>query len=103
MTGSNGTGIPQNVDQFVWPPATILNGGPPNQLPQYTATATVTTLAPPSATGTDGKNSDFGSGWLNAQDTMLAPGPISGCVYPDAWDSTQPATISSDCVPQAAQ
>ncbi|KAJ2922822.1 hypothetical protein H1R20_g14279, partial [Candolleomyces eurysporus] len=103
MTGGNGTGIPQDVDQLTWPPATILNGGPPGQLPQYTATATPTTLAPPSATGTDGKNLNFGSGWFNAQDTVLAPGPISGCDYPDAWDSTQAATISSACVPQAAQ
>ena len=44
-------------------------------------------LPPPTLTPTPSKGVNVGSGWFNSDDTTLAPTPIAGCTYPDAWDA----------------
>lgn len=90
QTGGAGAGaIPAaSTSQYPWPPATI-NGAdaPVTQLPSYTPTGTLVSLSPPTLTVTSTKSVDFGSGWFNTQDTVLAPTAIAGCKYPDSWDA----------------
>ncbi len=61
----------------------------PTLLPHYTDVSANPTLPAPtfSAATTTG-----GDGWADAQDTMLAPAPVPGCVYPDAWAAPQEST-----------
>lgn len=94
QTGGAGAGdIPAaSTSQFPWPPATIAGVNVAvTQLPSYTSTAPIVSLPPPTMTATATKSVDFGSGWLNAQDTALAPTAIAGCQYPDAWDAVDAA------------
>lgn len=71
-------------------PPTLSNAGgaPPTLLPHYTAAAANPTLPPASARGT----ASAGDGWADAQDTALAPAPVPGCSYPDAWLAPNDAT-----------
>ncbi|KAG6917252.1 hypothetical protein DXG01_003284 [Tephrocybe rancida] len=91
QTGGAGAGTiaATSTAIYPWPPATISNAGVPgNQLPTYTPTGTVATLAPPTLTASATKSIDVGNGWYDAQDTTGAPTPIAGCTYPpDAWDA----------------
>ncbi|KAG8929654.1 hypothetical protein FRC01_003966 [Tulasnella sp. 417] len=69
-----------------WPPAQ-LNPGNLNadNVPVYTPTGTIPTLAMPTpTTGT-------ADGWYDAADTRPIYTPIAGCTYPDAWGSADAA------------
>ena len=84
QTGGDGAGnVPPSVTaSYPWPPATILSaGGPPSLLPQYTPTGSISTLPPPTFTGTKVSI----NGWYDSGDTVPAPTPIPGCAYPNAW------------------
>jgi len=92
QTGGAGAGTiaPSATEAYTWPPAQISGADVPvSELPVYTASGSVITLAPlPSATGFDG--------WYNDQDTVLAPTPVPGCEYPNAWDATA-AAVPTGC------
>ena len=86
QTGGDGAGnIPASTTaSFPWPPTTISNAlAVPSLLPQYTPTGVVTTLPPPTNTPSNVQM----DGWFDGGDTALAPTPISGCSYPNAWDA----------------
>lgn len=76
------------VEQY---PPTLSNAGGanPTLLPHYTLVSQNPTLPPAtfSVATTTG-----GAGWADAQDTMLAPAPVPGCSYPDAWLAPADAT-----------
>ncbi len=91
MTGGAGAGTITGVFE-AYPPATI-SGGPgvlATDLPVYAASGTVNTLPGPTMTG------HTVDGWFNSGDTALAPTPIAGCAYPDAWDA-QDAVVPAGC------
>ena len=97
MTGGTGAGFPTDATQHTWPPANIAGAAAaPAALPSYTATGTIATLAVPSFTSTDGKAIDGGNGWFDASDNHPAPTAITGCTYPNAWDS-ETAAIPALC------
>lgn len=93
-TGSGGEILPSSViASWPFPPASISNAPvPASQLPMYTSTGTIVTLPPPTNTG---KISGM-DGWFDSQDTALAPTPIQGCAYPDAY-STSGVIPASGC------
>ncbi|KAG8929653.1 hypothetical protein FRC01_003965, partial [Tulasnella sp. 417] len=64
-----------------WPPTSINPGLSPDNVPVYTATGAIPTLAAPTPT------TGSVDGWFNDADTMPIYTPIAGCTYPDAWDS----------------
>jgi len=85
-----------------WPPPTIAGGGGAvNLLPSYTATGTIVSLPPPTPTPSPSKEVSVGSGWFDADDTTLAPTPIAGCTYPNAWDAAD-AAVPQVCGAAAA-
>lgn len=99
-TATGGVGAGVGVATRVFPPSSILPSamGPAavSLLPTYTPTGTLITLAAP--TFTAAPDVDVGNGWYNAADTELAYVPISGCVYPDAYDSdTAPVPLAPIC------
>ena len=89
QTGGAGAGTITGT--VVWPPASIPGGGAVTLLPSYTATAAIVSLPPPTLTPTPTKGVNVGSGWFDSDDTALAPTPISGCTYPNAWDAADAA------------
>ena len=92
QTGGDGAGnIPATLTvSYPWPPATISGaGGPPSLLPQYTPTGSISTLPPPTFTGTKVSI----DGWYDNGDTMPAPTPIPGCAYPNAWGDSYPVNL----------
>jgi glucan 1,3-beta-glucosidase len=97
QTGGAGAGTisPTATSAFPWPPATlsniIVNVA---QLPMYTPTGTVSTLPPPSITATGVSSMN---GWADKADNTLAPTPISGCNYPNAWDAVATTVPASGC------
>ena len=97
QTGGDGAGsIPASVSAlYPWPPATISNGGAPAVLPQYTPTGSISTLPPPTFTATKVSI----NGWHDSSDTVLAPTPISGCSYPNAWASENGGVAVAGCSP----
>ncbi|KAG9015685.1 hypothetical protein FRB90_004437 [Tulasnella sp. 427] len=74
-----------------WPPTELspdsLNA---DNVPVYTATGAIPTLAVPTPT------SGSADGWFDAADTRPIYTPISGCTYPDAWGSAD-ATNPGPC------
>ena len=90
MTGGAGAGDigPAQTSQYPYPPVTLENPNyPASLLPSYTSTGSISTLPPPIYTNTKGATISAGDGWFDAQDTLLAPTPIAGCNYPNAWDA----------------
>ncbi|KAG5729140.1 putative glucan 1,3-beta-glucosidase D [Termitomyces sp. T112] len=90
QTGGLGAGTiaPSSTSSFPWPPATISNAGAAgSQLPTYTPTGTVVTLAPPTLTASATASIDVGNGWFDSQDASGAPTPVAGCTYPDSWNA----------------
>lgn len=99
QTGGVGAGTiaPSSTSNFPWPPATISHVGVPgNQLPTYTPTGTIVSLAPPTLTASATASVDVGNGWFDSQDTGGAPTPIAGCTYPDPWNAID-ATVPPIC------
>lgn len=93
QTGGAGAGeitpaATATIEQY---PPTLSNamGANPTLLPHYTAVSANPTL--PVATFPAATTSG-GDGWANPQDTILAPAPIPGCVYPDAWFAPSDST-----------
>ena len=94
MTGGAGAGViaPAQTSQYPFPPVTLEAPAiPASLLPSYTSTGAISTLPPPTYTNTKGATINAGNGWFDAQDTMAAPTPITGCTYPDAWDAISAA------------
>lgn len=93
MTGGAGAGnIPATVTSlYPWPPAAISNGGAVTELPQYTPTGVVPTLAGPTftmastATPTPTASIDVGSGWTNSADNAGLMVNMANCNYLDPW------------------
>ncbi|KAI0256787.1 glycoside hydrolase superfamily [Lactifluus subvellereus] len=85
--GGAGAGqIPANLQQqYAWPPAAILKGGPLATIPQYQATGQIPVLASPVFTSTSGKPIDAGTGWNNPQDKALMAVPNPNCPYLTPW------------------
>lgn len=88
QTGGGGGEIAATATaEFVWPPAIIPgDGGAIANLPTYTPTGDIVTLPPPSLTATPA-GVTVGNGWYDASDNVLAPTPITGCTYPNAWEA----------------
>lgn len=61
----------------------------PTLLPFYTDVSANPTLPPATVTGA---TISVGDGWADPQDTALAPAPVPGCIYPDAWNAPQQST-----------
>ncbi|TDL27295.1 glycoside hydrolase family 5 protein [Rickenella mellea] len=104
QTGGQGAGqIPASVTQaLAWPPPTISNGGPINQLPSYTPTASLVTLPVPTYTVSSGKATttvNAGSGWQNTADNAGMMTDIAGCSYLDPWVGQ--AALPPACTPAA--
>ncbi|KAF8270225.1 glycoside hydrolase superfamily [Lactarius quietus] len=87
QTGGPGAGTiaPAETLSFPWPPTTIsdIPGAIFAALPTYTPTGTIPTLPPPQLTPSVSQE----DGWYDAQDTAGAMVTISGCSYPNAWNS----------------
>lgn len=97
QTGGSGAGTlaPTFTAANPWPPTTISNVEVAVALlPMYTPTGTVATLPPATVTATGVSKID---GWANTADNALAPTPITGCVYPDAWDALAATAPASGC------
>ncbi|KAI0250044.1 glycoside hydrolase superfamily [Lactifluus subvellereus] len=97
QTGGAGAGTiaPTALASFPWPPATIsaIGGALYAALPTYTPTGSISTLPPPQLTP---KVSE-GNGWVNAKDTAPAMVTVSGCSYPNAWDSVGAVAPTAPC------
>lgn len=90
MTGGAGAGdiAAAQTIPYPYPPVTLESPDyAASYLPSYTSTGSISTLPPPTYTNTKGANINAGNGWFDAQDTLAAPTPIAGCVYPNAWDA----------------
>lgn len=72
-------------------PPTLSNAmnADPTLLPFYTDVSANPTLPPATVTGV---TISVGDGWADPQDTALAPAPVPGCIYPDAWNAPQEST-----------
>ena len=93
QTGGAGAGtisasVTDTIEQY---PPTLSNAmnANPTLLPHYSALSANPTLPPETFTSA---TTTGGNGWADAQDTMLAPAPIAGCSYPDAWFAPNSAT-----------
>ncbi|KAI9465211.1 glycoside hydrolase family 5 protein [Lactarius psammicola] len=97
QTGGPGAGtIALSVSSsFQWPPSTISNvdGVVYAALPTYTPTGTISTLPPPELTPKVSQD----DGWYDAEDTAGAMVTVSGCSYPNAWDSDGVVTPTAPC------
>ena len=94
MTGGAGAGQigAAQTAEYPYPPVTLeAPGYAATLLPSYTSTGAISTLPPPTYTNTQGKTINAGNGWFDAQDTLSAPTPISGCAYPNAWNAVSVA------------
>ncbi|KAF5316968.1 hypothetical protein D9611_003607 [Ephemerocybe angulata] len=97
MTGGAGAGLSNQAAQYPWPPTNIAGAGvAAAALPSYTATGPIVSLPAPTFTDSKGKSISRGSGWFDAEDTALAPAPVAGCTYPDAWDAEN-AAVPAQC------
>ena len=80
-----------------WPPTSI-NDVPTQSmayLPQYTATASVVSLPPPTTFAAATVSTP--GGWFDTSDVRSAPTAIAGCEYPDAWSAVNAAVPTSGC------
>ena len=98
QTGGPGAGTiaaaaTETIEQYP-PTLSNANNANPTLLPHYSALSPNPTLPTPTYTGA---TVTAGSGWADAQDTMLAPAPIPGCSYPDQFFAapTQTAFVCS--------
>ncbi|KAI0695715.1 glycoside hydrolase superfamily [Cytidiella melzeri] len=93
QTGGPGAGVfqPAATNTIEVYPPTLSNAmnANPTLLPFYTDVSANPTLPP---TTFSGATVSVGSGWVDPQDTALAPAPVPGCVYPDAWNAPQGST-----------
>lgn len=97
QTGAPASSLdPAVVQSFsAWPPATLSGvDGDMSLIPTYTATAPLETLPPDTvlltaapASATASIASVGGDGWANSGDTSPGWAEVSGCSYPNAWDS----------------
>lgn len=78
-SGVDATLTPSTTEDYSWPPPTLVDQPDAAQLPVYTPTGALPTLAMPTGAS--------GNGWFNAQDTRGAYVPIQGCAYPDPWNA----------------
>lgn len=89
VSATGGPGAGTQVATLAFPPTALLpsatNAGDVALLPTYTPTGTPITLAAP--TFTEAPSIDAGNGWNNPADNALAYVPISGCQYPDEYES----------------
>ncbi|KAF9265121.1 glycoside hydrolase [Marasmius fiardii PR-910] len=95
FTGTINTGTGQvDLANYPWPPASIKNAGAPvTDLPKYTPTGVLPTLAGATFPPTGAKptrTADLGSGWANSNDKTGMMVEIEGCNYPDAWVNDTP-------------
>ncbi|KAH8794617.1 glycoside hydrolase family 5 protein [Flagelloscypha sp. PMI_526] len=74
-----------------WPPAQI--SGADGEMATYTATGSIVKLPAPTFSAATTTASD----WANAQDTALAPAPVSGCTYPNAWLAAESPGTAFSC------
>ncbi|KAH9175029.1 glycoside hydrolase family 5 protein [Lactarius sanguifluus] len=97
QTGGPGAGTiaPSVSSSFQWPPSTISNveGVIYAALPTYTPTGTISTLPPPELTPKVSQD----DGWYDSKDTAGAMVTVSGCSYPNAWDSDGVITPTAPC------
>jgi glucan 1,3-beta-glucosidase len=95
QTGGAGAGTIAVSASFPWPPATIsgVSGAIYAALPTYTPTGTISTLPPAQLTPSVSE----GNGWFNAKDTASAMTTVSGCTYPNAWDSAGAVAPTAAC------
>lgn len=95
QTGGAGAGTIAVSASFPWPPTTIsgLEGADYAALPTYTPTGSISTLPPPELTPSVSQ----GNGWFDAQDTTSAMVTVSGCSYPNAWDSAGAVAPTAAC------
>lgn len=97
QTGGAGAGtIAAAVSSsYPWPPVTIsgLGAAAYSAVPTYTPTGTISTLPPPQLT----PQVSEGNGWYDAQDTARAMATVSGCSYPNAWDSSGAVAPTAPC------
>ena len=102
MTGGSGAGpIPASaVAAYAWPPTTIASAGPATNLPYYTPTASVPTLAVPTFGSAQATGSfDAGNGWFNSQVGPVGYVEVSDCTYPDPWGGVQAPIPTEPCGP----
>ena len=95
--GANSIAASSIAEYGAWPPTSI-NEVPTQSmayLPQYTATASVVSLPPPTTFA--GATVSTPGGWYDQSDTGSAPTPIRGCAYPDAWDAVNAVVPTSGC------
>jgi glucan 1,3-beta-glucosidase len=101
QTGGPGAGTiaPIETVSFPWPPTTLndVEGAIYAALPTYTPTGTIPTLPPPQLTPSVSQE----NGWYDAQDTAGVMTPISGCTYPNAWDSVGVVAPTVPCPARA--
>jgi hypothetical protein len=97
QTGGAGAGtIAASVTaSYPWPPATLsgLSGAVYAYVPTYTPTSSISTLPPAQLT----PSASEGNGWFNAKDTASAMTTVSGCTYPNAWDSAGAVAPTALC------
>lgn len=93
QTGGAGAGVlaPSATATLEAYPPTLSNAGGanPTLLPHYTDVSANPTLPPATFSGA---TTSGGDGWADAQDTALAPAPVQGCSYPNAWAAPADAT-----------
>ena len=99
QTGGSGAGTiaPSVTSDLPWLPTTIsdVDGALYAALPTYTPTGTISTLPPAVLTPSVSE----GDGWYDAQDTAGAMVTVSGCSYPNAWDSVSNTAPTAPCSP----
>ena len=97
QTGGAGAGTiaATALASFPWPPSTLSGIGtaPYGALPTYTPTGSISTLPPPQLTQTVSE----GNGWFDAKDTASAMVTVSGCSYPNAWNSANAVAPTAPC------
>jgi len=100
QTGGAGAGTIAVSASFPWPPTTIsgVGGDDYAALPTYTPTGSISTLPPPELTPSVSQ----GNGWADPQDTASAMVTVSGCSYPNAWDSAGAVAPTAACPAGAA-
>lgn len=95
QTGGAGAGTIAVSASYPWPPTTLsgVGGDVYAALPTYTPTSSISTLPPPQLT----PSASQGDGWFNTQDTSSAMITVSGCSYPNAWDSVGAVAPTAPC------
>ncbi|KAL8277511.1 hypothetical protein RQP46_010066 [Phenoliferia psychrophenolica] len=104
MTGGVGAGTIIPTDQLTsygaWPPLS-LGATPAANLPTFTATGAVITMAPaarPTSFPAGYSSSvNVGSGWADKADTGGWAVSVDGCAYPDAWSGVLATIPTAAC------